>query len=157
MGYGESSDPGRDSAGKTISGAGSNTCKEVNSSVECTWWGAAGTVVHEPTGLFVYGGYGEFTDENQLASEDTATTWFVQAGIERKFIPLGKTTIFGEYRNDQVDFTGADLDFYAAGVVQNIEAAAMDLYVMYRHAEGDVDDTALDEFDMVITGARIQF
>jgi hypothetical protein len=116
--------------------------------------------MHAPTGLFVYGGYGEFTDDNQLASADTASTWFVQAGIERKFIPLGKTTIFGEYRNDDIEFTGSDLDFYAAGVVQNIEAAAMDLYVMYRHAEGETtkdDFGSLPEFDMVITGARIQF
>ncbi|MES1179615.1 MAG: porin, partial [Hyphomicrobium sp.] len=56
----------------------------------------------------------------------------------------------------------SDIDFYAAGVVQNIENAAMDLYVIYRHAEGDVTDfdgtnTGLDDFDMVITGARIQF
>jgi hypothetical protein len=38
----------------------------------------------------------------------------------------------------------------------------MDLYVIYRHADGDltnsIDTTAdLDAFDMVITGARIQF
>ena len=38
----------------------------------------------------------------------------------------------------------------------------MDLYVIYRHAEGDFTDAQgvnvdLDDFDMVITGARIQF
>ncbi len=38
----------------------------------------------------------------------------------------------------------------------------MDLYLMYRHAEGDFKPTAnttcrLDDFDMVIAGARIQF
>jgi hypothetical protein len=54
------------------------------------------------------------------------------------------------------------LTFYAGGVVQNIEAASMDLYAIYRHAEGDYTNTAggnvsIDEFDMLITGARIQF
>ncbi|MEI9899860.1 MAG: hypothetical protein WDN31_06580 [Hyphomicrobium sp.] len=60
---------------------------------------------------------------------------------------------------------GADLKFWAAGVVQNIDAAAMDLYVIYRHAEGDVTGVngnpaafrSIDDFDMVISGARIQF
>ena len=136
--------------------------------------------MHEPTGLYVYGGYGEQNDEAAKAVRPPPTTraptWFVQAGIERKFFALGKTTIFGEYRHDDVGFTctdidlGAccvdstnrDLDFWAAGVVQNIENAAMDLYVIYRHAEGDLDATGgatvdLDDFDMVITGARIQF
>ncbi len=46
--------------------------------------------------------------------------------------------------------------------MQNIEAAAMDLYVIYRHSEGDFTNAAgtnfdLDDFDMVISGARIQF
>ncbi len=57
---------------------------------------------------------------------------------------------------------GADIDFWAGGVVQNVEAAAMDLYAIYRHAEGDYTNAggmvvSLDDFDMVITGARIQF
>jgi hypothetical protein len=38
----------------------------------------------------------------------------------------------------------------------------MDLYVIYRHAEGDYKDTFntlvdIDDFDMVMSGARIQF
>lgn len=46
--------------------------------------------------------------------------------------------------------------------MQNIKSAAMDLYLIYRHADGEVTDfanatTGLDDFDMVISGARIQF
>ncbi len=38
----------------------------------------------------------------------------------------------------------------------------MDLYVIYRHSEGELTnathhETELDDFDMVMTGARIQF
>ena len=39
----------------------------------------------------------------------------------------------------------------------------MDLYVIYRHAEGDYTQLRhrakieIDDFDMVISGARIQF
>jgi hypothetical protein len=50
--------------------------------------------------------------------------------------------------------------------VQNIEPAAMDLYVMYRHADGDVNfagagansgEKSIDDFQAVIGGALIRF
>jgi hypothetical protein len=129
--------------------------------------------MHSPTGIYLYGGYGEQTIESLPAVfDDTSTTWFLQPGIERKWHDLGKTTIFGEYRKDgpgasvtnagEINTRGADLTFWAGGVVQNIEAAAIDLYAIYRHAEGDYTDggnarVKIDDFDMVITGARIQF
>lgn len=52
---------------------------------------------------------------------------------------------------------------WAVGIVQNIDAAAMDLYVIYRSAAGDFTapgalvKTDLDNLDMVIAGGRIQF
>jgi predicted porin len=159
------------------SDSGSSACNATNKDLDCQWWGAAGTIMHKPTGLYVYGGYGEQQDDSEKAiqplADNTDTTWFVQAGLERKFVDLGKTTIFGEYRNDEAgsnldkNFSGgfiksSDIDFFAGGVVQNIENAAMDLYVIYRHAEGDSRNVNnvklnLDDFDMLITGARIQF
>jgi predicted porin len=148
---------------------------------DCEWWGAAGTIMHVPTGLYVYGGFGQNHDNaeatNPLADANDKM-WFIQAGIEREFIPLGKTTIFGEYRHDDAGSNlgksfavgngpsafvqSSDLNFWAGGLVQNIKAAAMDLYVIYRHADGTTTNAAedslrLDDFDMVITGARIQF
>ncbi|MGE0024889.1 MAG: hypothetical protein AB7S70_14805 [Hyphomicrobium sp.] len=46
-------------------------------------------------------------------------------------------------------------------IVQNIEAADMSFYAVYRHYEGDIPDggatTNLGAFDMVITGAKIDF
>jgi predicted porin len=166
-GYGESSD--NNDTGSCVGTFGTH----------CTWWGVAGTVMHKPTGLFVYGAYGEHTDDDIQAAtvataEDTNTMWYVQAGIERKFIPLGKTTIFGEYRQDDVGrpeanrtvagltVAEASVDFWAAGIVQTIDAAAMDIYLIYRHADGDVTSTTnvktnLDDFDMLIAGAKINF
>ena len=149
---------------------------------DCEWWGLAGTVMHSPTGLYVYGGYGEQKDNTRASNfpklvgiNDTDKVWFVQAGIEQKFNSLGKTTLFGEFRNDDggsnpgkalggagTFIRDSSIDFWAAGAVQNIEAAAMDLYVIYRHADGDVTNgknvtTSLDSFDMVMTGAMIKF
>jgi hypothetical protein len=180
LGYGESNDPSQ------VGGSGANcgVVAGVNDQ-DCSWWGAAGTVMHAPTGLYVYGGYGEQDNKAvdgvtpagaALTADGTSTVWFVQAGIEQKWLPLGKTTVFGEFRHDDAGSnlgknTGggaanyvqsADLDFWAAGVVQNIDSAAMDLYVIYRHSDGDFTNgqnvkTELDDFDMLITGARIQF
>ncbi len=167
VGYGQNSD-------ETIS-----TCSKINGQ-DCELFGAAGTIMHVPTGLYVYGGYAQNHDNTEAdiaGAEATDKMWFIQGGIERKWIPLGKTTVFGEFRHDDggsnldKSFSAnglsgyvhnSSLDFVGTGVVQNIEAAAMDLYVIYRHADGDVTNAAaetvkLDAFDMVIMGAQIKF
>jgi len=150
-------------------------CGGPNGDFKCEWFGAGATIMHDPTGLYVFGGYGwqQVDQIGALGYDDTSTSWYIQPGIEKQWFALGKTTIFGEYRHDEAGASlgtdsstpktyGADVDFWAGGVVQKIDAASMDLYAMYRHAEGDYKDTAttsksLDDFDMVITGARIQF
>ena len=149
--------------------------------MDCNWWGVAGTIMYTPRGLYVYAGYGELNDDSRdnipPTADSTDTTWFIQAGIEQKWCPLGKTTVYAMYRHDNpgsnvTKLTNSadadtfvqegDFDFWSGGVVQNIENAAMDLYVIYRHSEGDFTNGAgtnfdLDDFDMVISGARIQF
>ena len=76
--------------------------------------------------------------------------------ISSQLLSDDPTGLAGDFVED------SDLNFVAAGVVQNIEAAAMDLYVIYRHADGDVNaasgtEIELDPFDMVISGALIKF
>ncbi len=162
VGYGESTDP---SATK---------CGGPAPDFKCKWFGTGATIMHKPTGLYVYGGYGwQQIDTPTFAGDDTSTTWVIQPGIEKKFMPIGKTTIFGEFRHDDAGANptpggnltptlGASLDYWAGGVVQNIEPAAMDLYLVYRHGEGEYTDNTntvnkLDAFDTVVGGALIQF
>ena len=147
----------------------------------CEWWGGAATIMHVETGLYVYGGFGRLIDHSvkdiSPTADDTSDMWFVQTGIEQKWCSLGKTTVFGEYRHDDAGsktsksfttdgvtgyYQDGDFTFWAGGVVQNIDAAAMDLYVIYRHADGDITNSAggranLEAFDMIISGGRIQF
>ncbi len=193
-GYGESTDNG------FVGGTGTQ-CGGPFQGFNCSWWGAAATLMHMPTGLYLYGGYGQQQIESLpvggtvgltpaqplgFSFDDTSTMWFLQPGIERKWHDLGKTTLFAEYRKDEAGASfgnasldaaglptcgtcltavtlGSDVTFWAGGVVQNIEAAAMDLYVIYRHAEGSYlapatgAKTNIDDFDMLISGARIQF
>jgi predicted porin len=182
-GYGQNADEVTSQCHTTASGG----LPIAGAKQDCEMFGAAASVMHVPTGIFVYGGYGQ-THDNTLGDvavtggplssvsgfENTDSMYFIQAGIEQKWIPLGKTTIYGQYRHDDTasnpnaaNGTGnivlnADLNFWAVGVVQNIEPAAMDLYVMYRHAEGDVNfrttgNTDLDDFQAVIGGALIRF
>ncbi len=161
VGYGESTDPTVNGAPQCLTSVGTG---------DCQWWGAAALVQHMPTGIYVYGGYAE----NQIdllpadaGADDDAKTWYIQGGIERKWCPLGKTNVFGEYRHDDVGLTSkadaSDLDFWAVGVVQNIENAEMSFYTLYRHYAGDVllpsnsSFSELDDFQEVITGAKINF
>src|SRR6185369_11319768 len=88
-GYGESTDPV------------ATNCGGPTPNFECKWAGAAATIMHKPTGLYVYGGYGwqkinSLVPIGPLQPDETSTTWFIQPGIEHKWHPLGKTTIFSE-------------------------------------------------------------
>ncbi|HEY8193512.1 MAG TPA: porin [Hyphomicrobium sp.] len=186
-GYEQNSDEGTSQCSSTPSAL---TIPSGPAHQNCAWWGAAGSIMHAPTGLYVYGGWGENHDYSEaqvtqggFSPDADDQLWFIQGGIEQKWIPLGKTTIFGEYRQDNGGSNLAkgfaagggaagdlkteyihdsQINNFAAGIVQNIEPAAMDLYVVYRHADGDVtnasgDTASLDAFDMVIMGAMMKF
>lgn len=179
-GFGVSNDPGTQlgTAPSTyvVGGSPCISGSSVASSLpgfECRWGGAGGTIQHKPTGLFLYGGWGKQTIDtaNPATSvalvEPDSTTWFIQPGIETKWFALGKTNIFGEYRHDDAGSNPgktvrSSIDFWQAGIIQNIEAADTSLYVVFEHADGDVTLpttglTPLDAFHEVIAGAKINF
>jgi hypothetical protein len=157
---------------------------------DCTWEGAAATIKHKPTGLYVYGGWGRQWLGNFLSAKEDppqptsaivvldheSPMWFIQPGIAQKWLPLGKTTIFGQYRHDDPGSNpgktvDANITFWQGGVVQNIDSAAMDLYVIYQHADGTVTGnsatqtakaapdgiTSIDPFQEIIAGGKINF
>lgn len=139
----------------------------------------AASLKHIPTGLFVTGDYGKVLNFDVGAHEDRSQDgWAVQAGIEQKFIPLGKTTIFGEYgtlsANDT--FSGTryseaypiDANYVGGGVVQSFDAAAMDVYLSVRQYSATADETRTwstgfntERLDLDATvgvlGARLKF
>ena len=111
-----------------------------------------------------------------------ADRWHVQAGIRQNFFGIGATSLYGEYgkHNDfgvlntvstagvsSVTIGGAamvgdNLRIWGLGVVQNIDAAAMDLYLGYRNyaAEGVTAagvTSSLNSIDVIAAGARIRF
>ncbi|MDX2258169.1 MAG: porin [Hyphomicrobiaceae bacterium] len=141
---------------------------------------------HTPSGLFVYGAYGYEDPEVTGAVRGAGRTnpdgenYYVKAGIKGKWLPYGGTTFYGEYGRNDDKFTdgmfdagvnASELEQYGIGVVQNIDAAAMSLWLSWRHYEGDVDcagagcagiglnagSNSLEEFDIIKAGALITF
>lgn len=134
---------------------------------DCQHFGGSFSVVHESTGLFLNAGAGTVTDDvlNTTArfagtnADDEANFWSVQAGIEKKWLPLGKTTIYGEYYDyeggainrgitagDAVNIPGfgassiwnTGLQVYGFGLAQGLDNAATVLYLSYRHVSADL-------------------
>lgn len=182
------------------------------SDVDCSALGLSASAMHVPTGLYVAGAYGRLQDENRRLlfaqrtfeetgfafrnADDTDEHWYIQAGIEKNFFGLGKTTVYGEFfhgdtgaglasgdvRNIGFLFpaistdafiTSSSVDVWGFGLVQTIDAAAMDLYIGFRNYSGDADITFVDDnlqydrvrrrsvdfedFQAVFTGGIIRF
>jgi predicted porin len=146
--------------------------------VDCNHWAVGASLMHVPTGLFVSGGYVSFTDNNRQdflpLADDNDVAWYIQGGIEQKFFALGKTTLYGEYgeqENGNLGFFAAGLEdehgttmsFWGLGLVQNIEAAAMDMYLFYRNLSSEVPSVTPgggnpgQDMQLIGAGAIIRF
>lgn len=145
----------------------------VNFASRKEWTGSA-SVLHTPTGLFLTaaGGARDW-DPVGVSGEKYG---YAKAGIFQRFNSLGKTSIFGEYYhvwdvglesgtiaicdNGRCEEEASAVGF---GVVQHIDAAAMEVYLGYRHYWADDltdPNTGVDhelKFDAVMSGARIKF
>ena len=111
-----------------------------------------------PTGLFVYGAYGKDFNTSMpsqfnppvafpTSSKPDGDNFYIKAGIRQKWTPLGHTVLFGEYgeNNDkqsialwQAGATSANVSQWGLGVVQEIDAAAMSLWFVYRDYSADM-------------------
>jgi predicted porin len=118
-----------------------------------------GYVQHVPTGLFAYGAYGqlELDDDGGVGSDELNDFFYVKLGLRERWTPLGHTVLYGEYENFDNDAADAEVDLWGAGIVQEIDAAAMSVWLTYRHLEGDVAGVDVDEFQYVKAGALINF
>ena len=184
--YGEANEDGASICETLFTSDGRQKCSQVGGSL---------SVLHKPTGLFVTAAAGIYEDENAQTStvfagvpvDDEHTFFSVMAGVEQKIIPLGKTTFWGEYfdydgganerrinAGDALNpFVGnariwnSGVQVYGVGISQDIDAAAMAVYVSYRRFEGDLtvrDDASgnlatvgIEDLDTVMTGALIKF
>jgi hypothetical protein len=111
------------------------------------------SVKHMGTGLFgtVAGGRGELEIAPGVDLE--LTGYHVVGGFERNILGPGATTVYGEFLSGNIEidpFLEADASMFGAGLVQAVDAAALDLYVMVRSSD-DLD------VSYGMAGARIKF
>jgi hypothetical protein len=118
-------------------------------------------LMHVPTGLF-----GSFHAGEREATffGDDASFWYVQGGIERRWLSYGATTAYGEYglyEDVQALSTGDDSEAerWGLGIVQNFESAAVDVYAQasFWSFESSFNDNDLEDLSTIMVGSRIQF
>lgn len=115
-----------------------------------------------------------------LTAKD-ATFWHVGGGWSKNVFGIGNTILFAEYMNAD-DFLGYALSgpiangstsseaaMWGVGIVQKVDAAAMELFLSYKRYEADLGltgsanggtlgiDAQMHDFSAVIGGARISF
>jgi predicted porin len=157
--YGDVSDPEAiDSCVQTAGDA------QNHDEIDCQLWSVGASVMHVPTGLFLSGGYTELEDGNVPAPfESSAAAWWVHGGIEQKYFAIGKTTLYGEYgeqenllTNQVLQLAGLDtgttMSFWGLGLVQSIDAAAMDMYLFYRNYSSELPPGAIEVEDLTLVG-----
>ena len=160
-------------------------------------WGISGSILHVPTGLFAQAWYSAArsapfdstltsTTVGQTGDSTTSSSWHIQGGVTRNWFGIGNTVLFAEYgRFDKwgqaqtasllnnvtsASILGDKLSMWGLGVVQNVDAAAMELYLGYRNYKAtddvysatiptgsNVANGALKDIDVVMAGARIKF
>src|SRR5262249_31201585 len=101
-------------------------------------WKGSASILHVASGLFANGVY--IDQDNGSFADKNTTMWMVQGGITKNWTGLGNTALYGEYsrvRNSVLDGTPGGLPNFAGygnaevwglGIVQNIDAAAMELF-----------------------------
>jgi hypothetical protein len=134
-------------------------------------WKGSASILHVATGLYLTSAYvNQDNDDDRPGLSDNTTLWYVQGGVSKNWTGLGNTTLYGEYArvNDaRVDFkdlggtlTGVDSRVWGIGVVQAIDAAAMDVFLAYRQYSTDEqgrNPENFNDFNVVMGGARIKF
>ena len=134
-----------------------------------------GYLQHVATGLFVLGDYGHLDADIAAGRSET---WYVKGGIRTRLTSLGATVFYGEYLNNDatsqfatgtfgVAPSGANsnLDVWGLGAVQEVDAAAMSVWIKYRNLSFDnnsvTDNNAANrgfqDFQYVGVGAIINF
>jgi predicted porin len=127
---------------------------------ESSMWKGSASVLHVASGLYLNGAF--VNRDNDLAGFDNTTLYYVQGGIAKNWTGLGNTVLYGEHAwvNDAILSNGVRVDstVWGIGVVQHIDAAALEVFLSYRqYGSTDENGNDADNFNVVMGGARIRF
>jgi hypothetical protein len=146
------------------------------------------SVMHVPSGLFGnFAGGRVDISRDALASAnnpDQGTMWMAQAGVEKRIMPFGSTTFYGEYGRYQdimlgyssfdgnapgltggsiaaASITGTEVSRWGVGAAQQFDTAALEMYAVFNHFEAGVQTTTGDAptepWYGVVVGSRMKF
>ena len=141
------------------------------------------SIRHMPTGLFFTGAAGDRDMENDAIGGDFGSRFFyLSGGIAKNFFGLGDTVLYGEYsewKGTSQDTTvttfaapgvvdvstgglsGDKLTHWGVGIVQHVDAAAMEFWLSYKNYS--LDSAIYDgvggaeDLHLIIAGTRIRF
>ena len=124
--------------------------------VDADYFQAGLYIQHIGTGLFGLVNYGDY--ENNLVAGDQQDTWYFKAGLRRNWNPLGATVLYGEYQTVEDAYGGnGEFDMWGLGVVQEIDAAAMSMWIKYRDIEAEFAPGDTFDHQYFQAGALINF
>lgn len=164
------------------------------SDADCDAVGGSIAIMDTHHGLYAQFAAGKMWDDTVRAHSNFIGTnvdneywfWAMEAGIQRKWHPLGATTLFGQYYKyeggginqtieagdpintfgDDAKIFSSEVQFWGLGIMQKIDAAEMKLYSLYRHYEFDLmladggavqASAPLEDFQVLMSGAVIYF
>jgi predicted porin len=114
-------------------------------------------VQHIGTGLFALANYGLY-DDHTPGFEVEQETWYGKVGIRQRWTPLGHTVLYGEYEHTEDAYSGdGEFELWGVGAVQEIDNAAMSLWIKYRDIEADDGPGTEAEFQLFQFGGLINF
>ncbi len=116
---------------------------------------------HVATGLFGLFNFGSLDVlEGALSTRPNFETFYVKGGIRQHWNSLGHTVLYGEYLSgeDGGFNAGSQLDVWGLGAVQEVDAAAMSVWLKYRNMSYE-DNLIKDakDFNEFGVGAIINF
>lgn len=147
------------------------------------YWQFGAYVEHIETGLFLYGTYGHedintlvgYTNAANGFTHDDNNAWYLKGGIRAKWNSLGHTVPFVAWQQSEdmlspiaiaAGATGSSLTRISVGVSQEIDAASMNLWLVYKHFDAEISGPAatcatlcgdIDDFQRVEFGGWIGF
>jgi predicted porin len=129
-------------------------------------WSGSASILHVASGLFLNGMYGQEEDDQTGRFGGAVGTdnsgWGISGGIARKFNPIGTTSIEVRFTEWDSAAAGVNPTSYGVGISQNIDAAAMDIYLLWENYDCDFncDGNAAngnDDVNIITFGSRIRF
>jgi predicted porin len=144
-------------------------------------WKGSASILHVASGLFLSGAF--VNRDNDTGAPNTRM-YYAQGGIAKNWTGLGNTVLYGEYSKvydgincgagactafggnagDVIDSSEATV--WGLGIVQHIDAAAMEVFLSYRRYSAEINSpvgnvlngtVSYEDFDVVMGGARIKF